>query len=219
MLVPAMLGVCAANADEPASYDDWRDRTYVGGTGMFVRNNVDADEMDARLLDRGYVTDTELSNQSRFGGSVYAGHRWRYAGLELGYTDLGRLDTRVSGDTPITPEYLRAISVSHPRSGNGLQLSALAFLPLNDTLDVQGRIGLFRWRSTMAAQSTAEYDDVDDRATDLLLGLGARYRFSERWSVSLEWTGYELDNEKLQTLGVGVQYRAPRRDQKQTYPK
>lgn len=176
-------------------------------TSVVTGTSKGGGEMDARLTQLGYATSTQLSGQSRLGGKVFAGYRWNLLEVELGYADLGRMDTRVVGPSPVTDDYLRAISRSQPQSGAGPQLSGVLHWPVHERVDVFGRLGLFYWRSTMSADDTAQFSSARDRALDPFAGLGIGYRASQRWSLQAEWNRYDLAGESVNALGLAVQRR------------
>lgn len=205
----AMLPV-AVFAQKADSEDQGRG-FYVSFTAAQVRSTVDAADMDARLAAQGFTTDTRLSGESRFGAMLDAGYRWRYFGVELGYAHLGKLHTVVEGTTPVDDDYLRAISLAHPRSGAGPRLCALAFIPLGERWELFGRAGGFYWRTTMSAEGRGRFTDVQGRQLDPVLGLGARFKMSERTAIVLEFDRYRLDGENVNAAGIGILYRPWRR--------
>ncbi|MBC7982984.1 MAG: outer membrane beta-barrel protein [Candidatus Obscuribacterales bacterium] len=180
---------------------------YVGGNVAIVRNTDDAGDMDSRLASQGYTTSTDLSGQTRFGGEVFGGYRWEKWAAELTYAHLGRMDTVINGSTPVDPEYLRAISKAHPRSGEGPQLSALYHLRMNDRWEWSFRGGVFYWRNTLSAEGFGRYSDVKDRQLDPFAEVGAqRRRVGQRWSVVAGVRVYVLDGEAVTAIQLGAKY-------------
>jgi hypothetical protein len=199
-------GACAHAEDQPLARDD---RWNLTGNGLWVRNSIDADEMDTRLLREGYATQTDMSGFTRFGYSLSGAYRYKHVAFDLAYVDLGKVTTTIHGNTPLSPEYLRAISEAHPRSGKGPQASVLGFLPINEKWEVTGRMGLFRWSNSITTidRGSGEFDHIKVGSTDPMLGLGLRYTNNERWRTSLEWSRYRLDGETLNSVSLGVLYR------------
>jgi len=167
--------------------------------------------MDKRIAREGYQTQTQLSGQTRLGGSLYAGYRWPSLSLEVAYVDLGSMTTRVSGTSPVTDDYLLAISRSHPQSGSGPQFSATGYLPIHERMELFAQGGVFYWRSNMSANGRSRYRAVDDRSFDPMLAVGMNYRLSQRWAAHAQWSGYRLAGEHVNTLSLGLSYRWPGR--------
>jgi len=184
---------------------------YLGAQVGVVHNKIGASDMDARLANAGYVTRTSMSGQTRLGGELLAGYRWNKWSTELGYSYLGRIDTVIAGNTPIDAAYLRAISVAHPRSGEGWKLAALYHIPFKDHWEAYLRGGAFYWRNTQRANSVYRDDMVRDRRLDPFMGLGLQYRpIKEKMSLSAELTMHELDGETVMMFGFSLRYRLKR---------
>ena len=211
VLATLLTGLASlANADEAAdtrASEPVVRRWYVGGNVMMARGTVDAGQMDARLTQQGFVTSTQLNGQARFAGMLFGGYRWRYLGIEAGYTDLGRLDTEVSGTTPISEEYLAAISRAHPESGAGPQASLLAYVPLGERLEIFGRLGAFYWRGLETAEGRGEFADAKGRSFDPVFGLGVSLRLKQKWTAELQLNNYRLAGEDINCVGAGLRYR------------
>ena len=164
--------------------------------------------MDTRLRAQGFVAQTDLKGQTRLGGELFGGYRWRRFAAELGYAHLGRMDTVVQGLTPVDQVYLRAISAAHPRSGRGPQLSALMNFPLNEQWEVFGRAGLFYWQNTLSAEGFGRYADIEGSQLDPFFGGGLQIRpFRKKWMLAAELRLYRLDGEIVGELGVAAKYR------------
>jgi uncharacterized repeat protein (TIGR01451 family)/fimbrial isopeptide formation D2 family protein len=193
-----------ANAAEPRVDSSY----WYGGLSLASVHNADgAREMDARLAAQGYDTETSLSGQHRMGGSLFVGYSWRWLAGELAYVSLGRMDTRIEGNTPVDKEYLTAISLAHPRSGEGPQLSAQASWPLSKRLDVIGRVGLFYWRNTLTAETASTGVSGNERQLDPVWSLGLRYQASERIAVRARADLYRLDGERLTVIELAATWR------------
>lgn len=185
MLMPFCLQAAEA-ADAASSEPPAKDQAdcqpdllhcfYVGGALTRVHNSANAQDMDARLAAQGYVTQTSLSGQSRLGGILFGGYRWRHVAAEIGYAHMGTMHTVVAGLTPVDDAYLRAISIAHPRSGKGPQLSVLGYVSLQHNLEAYGRIGWFYWRNTLSAEGFSRYADVNGQQLDSYAGLGLQLR-------------------------------------------
>jgi uncharacterized repeat protein (TIGR01451 family)/fimbrial isopeptide formation D2 family protein len=204
-----LAAVCLALPVMASAAEPRVDSSYwYGGLSLASVHNADgAREMDARLAAQGYDTETSLSGQHRMGGSLFVGYSWRWLAGELAYVSLGRMDTRIEGNTPVDEEYLTAISLAHPRSGEGPQLSAQASWPVSRRLGVIGRVGLFYWRNTLTAETASTGVSGNERRLDPVWSLGLRYQASERIAVRARADMYRLDGERLTVLELAATWR------------
>jgi len=102
-------------------------------------------------------------------------------GLEAGYVDLGET-IFTSGLNKTTQE------------SSALSLAVVGTAEYTDQFDVFAKVGAFRWdmdtRATLADQ--AENDD----GTSLLLGIGAKYHFTDYFGMQAEWEWYQDIGER-----------------------
>lgn len=116
-------------------------------------------------------------------------------GLEFGYLNFGNAN-RVGGTT----------------KAQGLNLSLVGRLPLNEQFDVFGKVG-----TTYARTRTSGYPGLGvatgkDNGFGLSYGLGVRWAFNPQWAAVLEWERHRLDfadgksNTNMTTLGVQYRY-------------
>jgi uncharacterized repeat protein (TIGR01451 family) len=182
---------------------------YYGGASIgLIHNNSGASDMDNRLAAQGYTTHTTLTGQTRLDGSIHFGYRWEHIATELTYAYLGRMDTRVEGLTPVDQPYLHAISLAHPRSGEGPQANVLGYWPLKKDWELFGRVGLFYWRNTQTAEGFSRYADNKDRTFDLFYGVGLQFpTIRRRWLPRAEFQLYKLDGETLTSINATISYR------------
>jgi hypothetical protein len=184
---------------------------FAGGQVGVVHNQIGASDMDARLAKDGYDTSTSMKGQTRIGGELLGGYRWEKWSVELAYAYLGRIDTVIAGKTPIDEAYLHAISIAHPRSGEGAKLAALYHIPIKDKWEAYVRGGGFYWRNTQRADSVYRDAVVKDRKLDPVLGLGIQYRpVKNKMSLAGELSFYRLDGETVTMLGFSLRYRIKR---------
>lgn len=137
--------------------------------------------------------------------------RW---GIELAYVDLGEATVDFSGiDEPIDVIF-DAIGDIHPRSAQGIRLSATYRFPLNNSLQLQSKLGVFSWQtdyffSGVTAPPENEFVSrtISLDGTDVTLGLGLVHKLTNEISAHLDWDFYTIDGEVINTFTFGASYK------------
>ncbi len=192
-----------ATAAEPDIYD-----FYVGGALGIAKGAVGSDDMNNRMADLGYEANAEVTNRNRSAWNLNVGYRWNpYWEVQVGYTDLGEVRTRLSGNAVDINDYLNSANLVHPRSGSGYELALLGRYPLDDKSYVFGRGGIFSVDSRYRAddQNTFASRRDDDRTT--FFGVGYGYEFSERLGARLTLDRYSVEDETIPVVALGVIYK------------
>lgn len=122
--------------------------------------------------------------------SVFGGYQFnRYFGLEGGYADFGKLESRGAG-----PE-LEASSV---------YLTAVGTLPITDKFSAYAKAGIQRWDLDTAIPSVV--GNSDDSGTDPTYGLGVQYRFTDHVALRGEYSRFEIEDTDLDLAQLQVRY-------------
>ena len=119
--------------------------------------------------------------------------------LELGYRDLG--DIKLYRD-----EYGTGVA-----DGSAIQLSLLAKYPVNDKVNVFGRLGFagvtFDSHYKYFSNNFSEDYSHSDEQNKSLVGVGAEYILNEHLSLRAEYNHYgKYDQLETSTLSVGAVY-------------
>lgn len=131
--------------------------------------------------------------------------------VSLGYLELGEGELRFTADTTDPDALQAANSDIAPVLGDGVSLSLeYDFYSVNQ-FHFSAEIGLFDWEAEIDSltisdsPSSSRLNTVLD-GTDVLLGLGTRYRLSETFEGYLKATRYNLEPNKVNELHVGLIY-------------
>ena len=121
--------------------------------------------------------------------SAFGGYQFnKYFALEGGYVDFGEIEADVAG-----PSF----------EGDSTYISAVGTLPLNDRFALYAKAGIHRWNlDTSLPALTGTADDGD---TDPTYGIGAQYRFNDRFSMRTGYDRFEvgdLDVDLVQVQGI-----------------
>jgi len=173
-----------------------------GSGGFFINGNVGQSN-----LSKGPYDDSDTA----FGGNV--GYRWAInpnvaLGIEGGYTDLGKFNTK---DPFVGVGPSRATVKGWTAGVNG-------HFNLTPEWYLSGRAGLFRADVqglapvTVGVQPlTTTYAYVDDTSTKYYAGAGFGYDFSNRFSVGLNYDYFKADKDNLKLdpnlVSVSAEYR------------
>lgn len=99
-------------------------------------------------------------------------------GVEAGYADLGEY-----GSTEV----------------DGFYIAAVGKYPVNNKIDVIGKLGFMRWSS--------EAPIGDDDGTDPLIGIGATYKINNKMKILVDYHQVEVDNNDNDMFAIGVQFK------------
>lgn len=166
---------------------------------------------------------------------AFAGLRFgKYFGIEAGYIDLGEASDGFPYQIPMIeslagfpPRPLEDRQIDIETRIDGFQGYLVGFLPINDTVELFGKVGLLAWdQDTLVVDRIGTMEGVDqpaipeiilgneapdgvtfqsrktsDSGTDLALGAGINLRASEHVSLRTEVEWFDIDNTSLAWAG------------------
>jgi len=145
---------------------------------------------------------------------------WRYLALEAAYVDLGNAAGRYTGHaarfsrSPLgpPPPFFPASATLEVES-RGFKIGASGILPLGEHFDLHANLGLFiartesEWGANWVTPQVQEDSGSEVRdSQEITYGIGAAFRFLDRWSLSLDWQRYAdvvVGEEKLDGFNLG----------------
>jgi OmpA-OmpF porin, OOP family len=123
---------------------------------------------------------------------VFLGNRFNENfAVELNYIDLGESE---DGIPPVW-------TLSGDSVGIGLRL----FLPLSETVEFTGRLGIHSWQLELHEAGTGTI--ADDDGTDLFYGVGVNVGLTPNIGMGAHYTVYDLDEEDASVLSFDLQFR------------
>ena len=127
-----------------------------------------------------------------FAWKIFAGYTFNENfAIEGGWADLGNPDDTMLG-LPVSVE------------ADGVELFAVGLMPVNDAVDIFGKVGMISWNSTTHADSLSE----DDSGSDFALGAGARLSLSEKLHARAEFEWFNIsDADKVWMISIGLEAR------------
>ena len=146
--------------------------------------------------------------------------------IEGGYTDLGEASisnaTAVSGSGTLNGRALTLTNLVGKLAADakGYTLGMAMDFPINDKVNVVGRAGFFMWESDATASITSgsftyngtTYNTGSSWAlgsrdgSDLYVGIGASYKFSDAVRAGVNFTRYTLDDTEVDTWTANLRY-------------
>lgn len=196
-----------------SSHSVYAENFIVGANYGIATGGEDAASLNNALAGKGITAEASTSGDIRTAWQAYIayhfGRRW---GLELGYVDLGEATISFEGIDQSIEDILDKIGDNHPRSAQGVRLSATYRLELNKNLQLQGKLGVFDWDTEYTFSGTDPLTgqfssrNVSIDGTDVTFGLGLVHKLTNDLSAHLDWDFYSLDKEIVNTFGFGVSY-------------
>lgn len=197
-----LIGLAALLASAAGGAQAQSDSYYYLGFGAGQSKvNIDEGRIAARLLSEGQTATTISHDERSTAYRVFGGYQFnRHLALEGGYFKLGRFGFRA--DTSSEG------SLSGQFNVQGMNLDAVATLPITDNLSALARIGA-QWARTRDDFSTTGGVVVADpspsrRATNLKVGVGLQYALSSAVLLRGEAERYRINDATGERGGVNV---------------
>ena len=122
---------------------------------------------------------------------IYGGYRQNNFGIEGGYVNFDRFDVEGTGGTQNI-------------TGDGLEVSAIGFLPIGQQLELFGKLGVLAWN--LDANSSGNTFGTDD-GTSFAYGVGLQIKPAQQFSLRLEYQGFQdVSGSDLSSLMLGGAY-------------
>jgi hypothetical protein len=190
----------------------WR----LGVTLGNANGETGAGDLTTQLIERGLDARASSEDDTRFAWQLRLGYLltpdW---GLEVGYVDLGDVETTFTGSALDIDTFLSASSDVHPNTANGFLFSGVYRYPLGriPQLTAEARAGAFIWSSEYDLNGTTRSLKVDENGSDLSFGLGLSWGLDQLellppgMATHLEWQRFDLDDEWIDLFSLGLSYR------------
>jgi OOP family OmpA-OmpF porin len=163
--------------------------TAIADSGFFLGGAIGSASLDEDF--DGLIVDSSTTSIR-----LVAGWRFNdYFAFEGGYHSFGDFeDTLDIGGVP-TPVSVKA---------DGWTLGGIASIPVGEQFSLFGRVGAFFWDGDAEVNNISVATPED---SNLYLGAGADYAFTEKFSLTGDWTRYELEDAASNVFSIGFQFR------------
>lgn len=118
-----------------------------------------------------------------------------YFALEGGYQNFGDFEQNFS---------INGSQNTVKLSADGYTLGVQGRYPVAKKVDIFGRAGAFFWDGEAEINSASQ---ASPEETNPYLSLGLSYAFTDVFSITGDWTHYELDSANSDVYSVGFQFR------------
>jgi len=163
--------------------------TAIADSGFFIGAALGSASLDDDF--DGLTVDSSSTSVRLVGG-------WRFNeffAFEAGYHNFGDFEDTVDvGGTP-TNVSLKA---------DGFTLGVIGSLPMGERFSLFGRAGMFFWDGDADINNVTVATPED---SNLYIGVGAGYAFTEKFLLTGDWTRYELEDTQSNVLSIGFEYR------------
>ena len=174
-----------------------------------TRAHFNNDSINSTLAGQGFTVTSRTEDNSSTGYKLFGGYQLnRNFAVEGGYFDLGRFNYTVN-TTPLG-------SFSSDMRVRGLNLDLVGILPLSDQFSVFGRAGAAYAQSRSSFARTNPLllinSPTSRNETNLKLGLGMQYAFTEALALRAELERYRISDPvrnrgHIDMASIGLVYR------------
>lgn len=208
LLVSVLLTAFNVIAEESEQEKNIHYQYYMNVQTDRAKGDVGENEMNRRMAAVGYDAQAQVTNQSRSAYYVGLGCHWReHIDIELGYRNLGKVRTTLSGSAQDIDDYLRSANAVHPRSASGYEMAIRPYYPITEKIDLFGRVGLFRATSHYGAYADPNKARRDNKSYEETFSLGIDYQLGDEVKIDFHITQVEVEDEKIRIMGLGLIYQ------------
>ncbi|MBF7073394.1 porin family protein [Glaciecola sp. MH2013] len=130
--------------------------------------------------------------------------------LELGYTKLNEADLAFSTTTNDPERFFDVARQVRPNKVKGWTLAAVYSFYTSESWYAYARLGGYNWEGDYRSfdvfgDRELEAEDSSD-GVDIFYGIGASYKFSQRFELNLEYERYNVEDNKDYILWLGLSY-------------
>jgi OmpA-OmpF porin, OOP family len=191
------LLICGILSAAP-SVAEQRPGAYVGASGGSSRYALSQDDFyrfdNALGLPRISAYTPPGIEDDDTGFSLFGGYRFsRNLAVEIAYVDLGKAELNATGRLlPLQPGFLLTVTNSIEIDTSGVSAAVVGSLPLGETFDIHGRLGLLFARTKYDLSTTfVVAPPANSKSSQpALFGAGAAAHLGAHWSVGLDWTRF-----------------------------
>jgi len=184
---------------------DW----YAGVSGGLAQGNYSASDLTNDLSAKGHTITNVSVDDEDVGWKIFGGYQFNnFFALEGAYVDLGEIETEFQSSTSDLTQLLNDTAEVHPFLAEGWVLSIVGMVQPNPNWDLMAKIGAFIWEADVDVWEVASGQKVtlSDDGTDLMYGVGARFKPHPHWGGRAEWERYDIDGDWADFFSLGVEY-------------
>lgn len=181
----------------------------IGGSLAAAKSENDDALLNSQLAASGLNATAKTDDDIRIRWQLYAGYdyaeRW---GIELGYMDLGKVETTFTGTTVDIETFLNSAQDIHPQTAQGWLVSMIHYIPIDYGTRVKIRIGMYNWAADYTLQGGNVTKSVSQDGSDISYGIGLELG---EWHTGgaighIKWEHYSIDNNDVGVIAFGFSF-------------
>ena len=199
----AVLVLLALN--ESALAGKW----IIGGSIAATKSENDDALLNSQLEASGLNATAKTEDDIRIRWQLYGGYdfaeRW---GVELGYMDLGKVETTFTGTTVDIDAFLNSAQDIHPQTAQGWLVSMTHYFPIDYGTRIKARIGIYNWEADYTLQGGNASKSVSQNGSDISYGIGIELG---EWHTTgaighLKWDHYNVEDKDFEVIAFGFSF-------------
>jgi hypothetical protein len=211
-LIPRLLSVDGLSFGATTRAGAFAPERFYAGAGLGAAwLSTSEGSVEGDLADLSYDVGVDVDGAA-FAYRIYGGYRFRVPlAVELGYTDLGTIDSRV-GPEPAGPldQFLDDLADTHPAPGNGPTLALRGLLYGNDVLALGLKLGVWYWEADVDVETSTSSVSLDRDGFDPFYGLDLGWKPLDWGSVRLDLERYAHDEADTNFVTLGIELELDR---------
>lgn len=188
----------------PALAGEW----VVSGSFGKAIGDTSASQLDNQLTAAGLNANASSNDDNRNAWSLSLGYdfdpNWS---VELGYVDLGPVETTFSGTTTDINSFLSGVSTIHPQTAEGWRMAGVFRQPIAEKSWFLLRGGVLNWRSDYTLSTSSVKRSIKASGIGNTVGLGVEVEVMPNTRAGVDYNHYDIDGESITVYSAGVSYR------------
>ncbi len=174
-----------------------------------AKSDNDDGLLNSQLAASGLNATASTENSIDIRWQLYGGYdfvdRW---GIELGYLDLGKVETTFTGTTSDIEAFLNSAQDIHPQTAQGWLLSMIHYFPIDYDTRLKARIGVYNWEADYTLQGGNASKSVSENGSDISFGIGLELG---EWHATgtighLKWDHYTIEDKQFEIFSFGFSF-------------
>ncbi|MDZ4260996.1 MAG: fibronectin type III domain-containing protein, partial [Pseudomonadota bacterium] len=181
---------------------------YAGLNYLSVSSRERGADFERDLTALGLTASVTQTDLSRSGWSPYIGYQMdELLAIELGYVDLGRVTTTISGVTSDLNGYLNAASGVYPTTASGWTFNFVMRKKLYEHLNGLIKFGALIWQADYTLTTATASRKFSDDGMDINFGIGVEMNITPQLPLRLGWNRYRFTDINVDAMELGMAYR------------
>ena len=180
---------------------------YLNAKLGMAAGSSNASELNRQINALGLNATATSSDDSRSAWGLGVGFRYTpRLSLELGYVDLGSVETSLSGTAVDVATFVSSVSDIHPQSATGWEMSVNYNHPLAEKVSLNLRGGVFHWDSRYTLDGGSVSRTLNANGSSMSFGVGAEMEVFANTRMGINYDRYDVDGEEVGLVSVGLRY-------------